>query len=116
MMDSFLSGLKIMGLIRTQSGICSVCGGAQPCGRKSAARKRIGATSRPHVQHASVGRRRPWASSQVGGVMAPDMVIIVSVPGASAEAHDNGVAGWRCSKMVRWPPREGLDLQLDPRD
>jgi len=28
----------------------------------------IGATSRPHVQQASVGRRRPWASSQMGGV------------------------------------------------
>jgi hypothetical protein len=29
----------------------------------------IGATSRPQVQQASVGRRRPAASSQVGGVI-----------------------------------------------
>jgi hypothetical protein len=32
------------------------------------ARNRIGATSRPHVQQASVGRVRPAASSHVGGV------------------------------------------------
>ena len=52
-----------------QSGICNVCPGCQPCGRRSAARNRIGATSRPQVQQASVGRRRPTASSQMGGVM-----------------------------------------------
>jgi hypothetical protein len=54
-----------------QSGIWSVWGGRQPCGRRSLARHRIGATSRPQVQQARVGRRRPWTSSQVGGVMAP---------------------------------------------
>jgi hypothetical protein len=41
---------------------------AHPWGRRSPARNRMDATSRPHVQQASVGRRRPEASSQVGGV------------------------------------------------
>jgi hypothetical protein len=35
---------------------------------KVPARNRIGATSRPQVQQARVGRGRPEASSQVGGV------------------------------------------------
>jgi hypothetical protein len=39
-----------------QSGICSVCGGAQPSGRRSAVRKRIGANSRPDVQRARMWR------------------------------------------------------------
>ena len=55
-----------------QSEIWSVWGGAQPCGRRSAARNRIEATSRPQVQQASVGWRRPRVSSQVGGVTEPD--------------------------------------------
>jgi hypothetical protein len=51
-----------------QSGISRVSGGGhQPSRWRSPARKRIGATSRPQVQQASVGRRRPWASSQMGG-------------------------------------------------
>ena len=51
-----------------QSGMWSVWGGAQPCGRRCSARNRIGATSRPQVQQAWVGRGRPAASSQMGGV------------------------------------------------
>jgi hypothetical protein len=47
-----------------QLGMNSVCGGAQPCGRRCSARNRIGATSRPQVQQARVGRGRSAASSQ----------------------------------------------------
>jgi hypothetical protein len=35
----------------------------------SGSRNRIGATSRPPVQQARVGRRRPAASSQIGGII-----------------------------------------------
>ena len=42
-----------------QSGMWSVCGGDLTCGRRSSARNRIGGPSRPQVQHASGGRRRP---------------------------------------------------------
>jgi ABC transporter substrate binding protein len=53
-----------------QSGISRVSGGHQPSRWRSPPSKPIGATSRPQVQQASVGRRRPWASSRRGGVMA----------------------------------------------
>jgi hypothetical protein len=60
-----------------QSGISRVSGGHHPSRWRSLARNRIGATSRPQVQQASVGRRRPWASSQVGGVMALGLPVSV---------------------------------------
>jgi hypothetical protein len=51
-----------------QLGMWTVWGGRHPCGRRCSARTRIGTTSRPQVQQARVGRRRPAASSQMGGV------------------------------------------------
>jgi hypothetical protein len=52
-----------------QAGMCSVRPGSHPCGRRCSARMRMTATSRPQVQQALVGRGRPAASSQIGGVM-----------------------------------------------
>jgi hypothetical protein len=51
-----------------QAGMWSVRPGCHPCGRRCSVRMRMTATSRPQVQHARVGRRRPAASSQMGGV------------------------------------------------
>jgi hypothetical protein len=52
-----------------QAGMWSVRPGSHPCGRRCSVRSRIVATSRPQVQQAWVGRRRPAASSQMGGVI-----------------------------------------------
>ena len=56
------------GLALQLSRFQKLCAGLQPCGRRCSARNRIGATSRPQVQQACVGRGRPVASSQMGKV------------------------------------------------
>ena len=45
-----------------QEGMRSVRPGSHPCGRRCSARRRVTGTSRPQVQQARVGRRRPSAA------------------------------------------------------
>src|SRR5215470_20246244 len=108
-----------------QSGIWSVCGGRQPCGCNSAARKRIGATSRPHVQQAIVGRRWPWASSQGGGVIWRQLghpllrcrygggVVVhnqpVSITGLVNEAEPRRTTHWLAVALLREGVTPGVD-------
>jgi hypothetical protein len=54
---------------RTRRECGNVRPGCHPCGRTCSARMRMTVTSRPLVQQARVGRRRPAASSQIGGVI-----------------------------------------------
>jgi len=66
-----------------QSRICTVCGGAQPCGRKSAAGNRMGATSRPHVQQASARRGR-WRAASSRWVGHTGGGLLIAIPSRSA--------------------------------
>jgi Xaa-Pro aminopeptidase len=83
----------------------SVCGGDLTCGRRSSARNRIGGASRPQVQHASGGRRRPLLglllgllaaiASHAGGRSTADGATREPVWTADHQAHRTHARGFR---------------------